>query len=335
MKKILLFLFVLLLSGCVKLKGPDVKEEFSRQFEKSSGYYLEGELVINNNDDVYHYDVEVYHKKDDYYHINLFNQDNQFRQILLKNPSGVYLYTPSLNKSFKFQSSWPNNHSQIYLLDAIVKDIQNDKDYTVEEKNESFILHTKVHYNNNSNLTKQKIVLDKNYMLKKVVVYDSSDQIIMEFTITNIKYSPKVDDDYFELDSIVGEEDSSDEDLGEEDVKETSVLEDVIYPLFIPSGTKLVEEEKVLKDNGERVIMTYDGEKSFLLVEETQDVFHELTIIPTSGEPFQLMDTIGVMTDNSLSWSSGGTDYYLVSDVMSQQELVEIAQSIVGIPSMK
>jgi hypothetical protein len=143
-----------------------------------------------------------------------------------------------------------------------------------------------------------------------------------------------VDDDYFELDSIVGEEDSSNEDLGE-DVKETSVLEDVIYPLFIPNGTKLVEEEKVLKDSGERVIMTYDGEKSFLLVEETQDVFNELTIIPSSGEPFQLMDTIGVMTDNSLSWSSGGTDYYLVSDVMSQQELVEIAQSIVGIPSMK
>mgnify|MGYP007070298310 FL=1 len=105
--------------------------------------------------------------------------------------------------------------------------------------------------------------------------------------------------------------------------------------MLLPSGTKLVDEEKVKKDLGERVIMTYDGEKSFLLVEETLDVFKEFTIIPSSGEPFQLMDTIGVMTDNSLSWSSGNMEYYLVSDEMSQQELVDIAQSIVGISSFK
>ena len=335
MKKILLLLLIpLLFSGCFKLKKNDVKNELIHQLEKSSGYYLEGELEINHNEDVYHYDVEVYHKKDDYYHINLFNQDNQFRQVLLKNPSGVYLYTPSLNKSFKFQSTWPYNHSQIYLLDALINDIKNDKNCTIEEKKESFILQTKVQYNNNSNLKRQKIVLDKNNLIKKVVVYDSNDQIVMEFNISKMKYSPKVDDDYFELDTLVEKDDSPLEDL-EKDVQETSVLEDVIYPLFIPSGTKLIDEEKVLKDSGERVIMTYDGEKSFLLVEETQDVFHDSTVIPSSGEPYQLMDTIGVMTDNSLSWSSGGTDYYLVSDVMSQQELVEIAQSIVGIPSMK
>ena len=47
------------------------------------------------------------------------------------------------------------------------------------------------------------------------------------------------------------------------------------------------------------------------------------------------MDTLGVMTDNSLSWTSGGIDFYLVSDVMSQDELIEVAQSITGIVSMK
>ena len=81
--------------------------------------------------------------------------------------------------------------------------------------------------------------------------------------------------------------------------------------------------------------MTYDGEKSFLLVEETLDVLNELTIIPSSGEPFQLLDTIGVMTDNSLSWTSGDMEYYLVSEVMDKDELIEIAQSVVGISSIK
>ena len=47
------------------------------------------------------------------------------------------------------------------------------------------------------------------------------------------------------------------------------------------------------------------------------------------------MDTLGIITSNSLAWSSGGVDFYLVSDVMSQDELIEVAQSISGIVSMK
>ena len=114
-----------------------------------------------------------------------------------------------------------------------------------------------------------------------------------------------------------------------------SSLDDIIYPLYLPAGTKLVEESRIDKDNGERVIMTYDGEKSFLLVEETLDVFDEFTVIPTIGEPYQLLDTLGVMTDNSLSWVSGNTEYYLVSDVMSVSELLEVAESIVAVPALK
>ena len=329
MKRLIVLLLIpLLLSGCGKMKISDVKKDLQNQYDKSKGYYINGELEITNNDEVYQYDVDVYHKKDHYYRVTLTNQANDFRQILLKNDDGVFLYTPSLNKSFKFQSDWPYNHSQIYLFDMIIKDVVDDKEASFKEVNDQFVLSTKVVYPNNDRINKQKIYFDKNYQLKNVIVYDSDDRVIMEFHVNKMKYSPKVDVDYFALDSIV-EKDT------EEEVKETGVLEDVIYPLFLPAGTKLIDEEKVSKDSGERVIMTYDGEKSFLLVEETQDVFQDFTVIPTSGEPFQLMDTIGVMTENSLSWSSGGTDYYLVSDVMNQQELIEIAQSIVGIPAMK
>ena len=41
------------------------------------------------------------------------------------------------------------------------------------------------------------------------------------------------------------------------------------------------------------------------------------------------------MTNNSLSWSSGGIDYYIASEVMTQDEMIEVAQSITGIVSMK
>ena len=255
----------------------------------------------------------------------LKNKSNDFEQIILKNGDGVFLVTPSLNKSFKFSSDWPYNNSQIYLYDTIVKDIDKDKNRSFEFKNDKYIFNTKVHYSNNSKFIKQKIIYDKNYNLKQVDVYDNDNNLCMKLTINEISFSNKFNSDYFDM--------NYNKELANSE--KTMKIDDIIYPLFLPSGTKLVEEKKIDKSEGQRVIMTYDGEKNFLLVEETLDVFNNMTIIPSSGEPFQLMDTIGVMNNNSLSWISGNMEYYLVSDVMGKDELVEIAQSIVGLSSIK
>ena len=72
-----------------------------------------------------------------------------------------------------------------------------------------------------------------------------------------------------------------------------------------------------------------------MLVEETASVEEEFSIIPTYGEPFMLVDTVGALTSNSITWASNGVEYYLVSDAMSQLELIEIASSISAIPTMK
>ena len=116
--------------------------------------------------------------------------------------------------------------------------------------------------------------------------------------------------------------------------EQSSAIDDIIYPLYIPTGTSLIDKEKVSKTDGERVILTFDGEKPFL-VEETSSVSDEFSIVPTLGEPYLLIDTIGALTNNSITWSSNGIDYYIVSDAMSQIELIEIASSISSIPTMK
>lgn len=237
--------------------------------------------------------------------------------------------TPALNKSFKFQSDWPNDNSQIYLLDALLNDIKNDEEYKYNKSDKGYEFITKVNYPNNSKFISQKIVFDDKYKLKKVEVYNNDEIKVMKFIVDKLNLSYKFSDDCFELESIVTTNNTI------EDTDETSSLDDIIYPLYLPAGTKLVEESRVEKENGERVIMTYDGDKSFLLVEETLDVFNEFTIIPTMGEPYQLLDTLGVMTDNSLSWISGNTEYYLVSDMMSVSELLEVAESIVAVPALK
>ena len=304
MKKILLFLSVLVLfvTGCGKYSEKDIIKELNKKIK--DGYMLSGELAITNNDDIYNYEVEVSFKKDNYYKVVLTNLSNNHTQIILKNNDGVYILTPALNKSFKFQSDWPYNNSQIYLLAALVNDIESDTEREFEETEDGYTFITSVNYPNNKNLVNQKITLDEKLNIKEVKIYDSNDTIKMEMDFDDIDYSPTFKKDYFELDSIMGT-------FEETDVLETSGLDDSIYPLFLPTNTKLVSSEKIEMDNGDRIIMTFDGDKPFLLVEETTNALEEFTIIPTYGEPYMFMDTIGVMTDNSLSWSSNGIDYYI------------------------
>ena len=326
MKKIIFIVLVslLLLTGCGKYNKNSIIDTIEKKIK--NGYKLSGSLNVINNDENYDYDVDVY-KKNDNYKVVITNKNNDHTQVILKNKDGVYVLTPALNKSFKFQSDWPYNNSQIYLLNALLNDLKNDKDLVFNKKDNKYMFKSKVKYINNTKLDYQKLVLDKDLDFEKVIVYDKDGIAAMTMLFDNIDYSYKFKSDEFDLDTII---DNSDEEL-----EETSSLEDIIYPLYIPSGTKLVNEDKIKKDNGERVIMNYDGDKSFLLVEETSDVFNEFTVIPTIGEPYQLMDTLGVATNNSLSWTSGGIDYYLVSDVLSQNEMIEVAQSISGIVSMK
>ena len=332
MKKILfsIMMVLLLVSGCGKNSETSVINDLEKKINKASAYKVTGVLEIVNNDEVYTYDVEVSYKKNNNYRVSLTNQANNHTQVILKNSDGVYVLTPALNKSFKFQSDWPYSNSQVYLLKSLINDIKDTKDRGFKDVKSGYSLSTKVNYPNNSKLVKQTIELDKNGDLKKVSVYDSNNIICMTMTFDSIDYSPTFKKDYFNLDSVM-----STYSISEEEVKETTMIDDTIYPLVIPNGTKLVSEEKIKKDVGDRIIMTFDGDKPFLLVEETAVVEDEFTVIPTYGEPFQLMDTLGVMTNNSLTWASNGIEYYIVSDVLNQNELVEVAQSISYLPTMK
>lgn len=332
MKKYLILGILLLVccfTGCGKYSESDIVKDLTKNIENAKAYQLEGELEIINNDDSYHYDVTVAYKQKDMYKVSLKNKANNHEQIILKNSDGVYVLTPSLNKSFKFQSDWPYNNSQIYLLQSILNDIKNDDSRTFKEEGKTYTFVTSVNYPNNRKLVKQKITMDKDLKFQTIEVLDDTDVPQMKMTFHSIDMNPSFDDNYFILDEIMKSASI------EEEVKETSSIEDVIYPLYIPSGTKLADQDVVEKTDGERVIMSFDGEKPFLLVEETVNKEDEFTIIPTYGEPYMLVDTVGALTDNSLTWTSNGIEYYLVSDVMNQLELIEIAQSINVIPTMK
>ena len=332
MKKYL-FLFILVLCmfivGCGKNNNKSIKDDLVKSINNLKGYQLTGKLEIINNDDVFNYEVEVNYKDKDYYRVSLKNVANNHEQIILRNDDGVYVVTPSLNKSFKFQSDWPYNNSQAYLLKNIVNDIERDEAKEEISNDNGYIITSKVNFPNNSKLVKQRVTIDKDLMIKKVEILNDDGISLMTFIVNNTNLKPIFDESFFQINSIINTSEKK------ENTTETSTIDDIIYPLYIPSGTVLTGEEKVSKTDGERVILTFGGEKPFTLVEETVKPLDEFTVIPTYGEPYLLIDTVGALSNNSINWVSNGIEYYIVSDVMNQSELIEVAKSVNTISVLK
>ena len=326
MKKIvvLLICFSMFLLGCSK--NGDVLNKLKENINNLSSYNIKAELEIINNEDTYTYDVDVSYKAPDLFRVSLKNLNNNHIQILLKNNDGVYVLTPALNKSFKFQSDWPYNNSQIYLLQTILKDIENDNGRSIINDGDGYIISSKVNYSNNDSLVKQNVYIDSNYNIYKVEVMNSNGDILMKISFKDINTKPNFNSDYFELNSSMNTSINIDEEVP------VSKNFGITYPMYIPSKTYLSAQNKVSTSDGERIILTFEGDSPFMLVQETSSVGDELTTIPMYGSPEIVGDTIGALSDNSISWSSNGVDYYVTSSSLSEKELLSVANSINVMP---
>ena len=328
MKKYLLLglaIITCLFTGCMRNEKKDVINELTKKIEKLEGYYLDGELEIINNDDSYLYDVEVAYYKDNNFKVSLKNKVNDHEQIILRNTEGVFVLTPSLNKSFKFQSEWPYNNSQSYLLQTLLKDIKNDENKVFEKTENGYKIQTTVDYSTNNDMKKQTILLDNDLNIKEVSIFNENDQIKMKMTFNNIDYKATFDDTYFTLNKNMGTQ-------MEENTNST--LDSIVYPMYLPENTQLSGQERVSTETGERIILTFSGDNPFMLVQETTSVSKDILTIPMYGEPYMVTGSVGALSESSLTWVNNGVEFYLVSEVLSQEELVNIASSV-SVASLK
>ena len=380
MKKIIVLAIGLMLfvTGCGSNSEEDLIAKFEKNVSNSKSYTLKGNMEILSNEETFTYSIEANYLQDDFYKVTLVNQTNNHEQIILKNNDGVYVVTRALNKSFKFQSEWPSNSSQSYILSSLVKDIKNDENRLLEEQDKNYVIKTSVNYPNNSSLTYQKIYFDKDMNLEKVEVYDSEDIINIKVVFSSVDLKSGLKEEDFLLEDLIDmnaetKEDSTNnenknnnqedntsnnnetnntteenttnetsnntttnenENIDEEceneecDTKSSNILDSIIYPLYIPSETYLSNSEEIDTDEGNRMILTFAGDKNFVLIEEVASVASDFEIIPVYGDPIMLSDTIAAKSANSMYWTSDNVSYYLTSNDLSTEEMVTIAESL-------
>lgn len=323
MKKILLlFISIILLTGCGKVNEEKIVDKFIDDVESSKSYELEANMEIYNNEVTFSYDLNVKYLDDNYFKVKMINKDNDHEQIILKDSESVYVINPTLNKSYKFVSEWPYNSSQSYILNSLVKDIKDSSNVEFFKEEDGYSIKVDVNYPNNNELVYEKLYFDKDKNLVSVYTYDEQDIACIKVVFKKIDYKAGLDEKEFNVDEIIESLD------GNENVENTGKLDDILYPLFIPANTYLKGKELINGDNGDRAILTFNGDKNFVLIEEPSKTYDSFEMIPIYGEPTMLNNTIGALSSNSLTWSSDNVDYYLVSNDLSTEELLTIADSI-------
>ena len=320
MKKIIGLLLVLFtITGCKTVNDENVLKEFSKILNETKSYTMEGSMTLLSNNEEYNYDVYVEFLKGDYYKVSLLNKNNATEQIILKNSDGVYVVTPSINKSFKFQSEWPNNSSQAYILETLLSDIQNDDERKFEVTDNGYIFDVEVNYPNNKLLINQKITFNDKNLPTKVEVFNEEGISQITFNVKNINLKANLKEDNFSLENSVNKDCCKTE--------ESASLESVLYPTYLPLNTTFHSQETINTEDTERVILTFTGEKSFIMVEEAKKTPEEMEVVSVYGDLTFVDDTIGAITDSSVMWTKGNVEYYISSQNLTSEELVSVASS--------
>ncbi|GGA92690.1 LolA family protein [Ornithinibacillus halotolerans] len=329
---LILFVFgiVLFLAACGEKSQQDVVDKLGENVADLSGYKANVDMKMNTGQEEQLFKIDVWHKQEDFYRVALTsNKDDKGGQIILKNKDGVFVLTPELKKSFKFQSEWPDNSSQPYLYQSLVEDVINDEEaeFTADENN--YIFKAKTNYQSNNNYPYQEIHFNKeNYAPVLVKILDTDGNAVVEVKFNSFEFNPTFKEKDFEIEqnmaSAMPDEVPTSADGA---VEELSVM----VPLYT-AGAELSDRLEVDLEDGKRIISTFTGEKNFTLVQERKNVVETFSSpVEVNGEIVNLgFGAVGALTENAIEWDYNGTNFYLASDQLTRQELIEVAQSVQG-----
>ncbi len=335
---ILLMLVVLVLAACGAESGEKVSKKIQEKWNKGEGYELTATMKMNTGGQERIYDVDVWHTKPDFYRVSVTDQSEKVTQVIVRNEEGVFVVTPALRKSYKFQSNWPNENSQAYLIGALAKDVSSDKKASMTEQDGTYTFETATRNAEKTGLPIQKIVIDKETMLPKSVSImneAAEEKIFIEFKKIDIGTAHKKDEYAVEKFSKNEEnkEGTTDNDKEAADNDKEAVEDDkeafsTYYPTVEFANVKLANEQVVEENGKERVILTFEGEKNYTILQ--QPVVHSEQILPVfaPGDLADLGFTIGAITDTSISWEKDGMSFFLASTQLTQEEMIEVAASV-------
>lgn len=325
--KLRLLVFVvccLFLAACGKATKDEVIEDVNKKWNETKGYELSASMEVRTGADPRMYDVKVWHTKPDFYRVAVNPKGETEQQLIVRNEEGVFVVTPALRKTHKFQSEWPKQNSQGYIIGTLAEDLLADSKSVMTEDDSSYTFELATRNVDRTALPVQQITIDKKTMLPtKVSVLDEALQEQVVITFDEVKLGIQRTAKDYDVEKFSEKEEKK---AASADIMDTEFR--VYYPTIDWAHTKLTDEYEVEEDGNSRVILTFEGEKPFTLMQQPIN-FDDVAIpVFSLGDPADLGYTIGAITDHSIQWDKDGMTFFIASTKLSKDELLEVAASV-------
>jgi outer membrane lipoprotein-sorting protein len=354
----LVMCFSLVLAGCGvgKKDAAGVVKDLDGVMNKLQSYHGTGTMVLHTGQDPQEYAVEVCYEAPHFYRISLTNEKKDITQIVLRNDDGVFVLTPHLNKSFRFQSDWPENQGQVYLYQSLAQSIlmDNERQMTADEK--AYVFDVVANYQNGS-LARQKVWLDKKtYAPQHVEVADANGNVMVMMKFNEFQFGAKFDKDQFDMQrnmtsmsiqslptmansgsdkhshgaTATGNNNANNgAAAAKTDVAKQQEF-GIIEPKYLPSGVKLQDKTMIKLGEDQGVMLRYSGKFNYTLVESRPTT---QTVTSLQGNVIDLGFTLGVVTGDSkktLTWTYDGVEFRLSTGDLPETEMIKVAQAVQG-----
>ncbi len=333
-----------LAAGCGKKDVGDVVQDLQGVMSKLESYEASGTMTLRAGEEAQVYQVEVWYQQPDYYRVSLSNKENDITQIVLKNDEGVFVLTPHLKKSFRFQSDWPDHRSQIYLYQSLINNIFEDENrqFVTDDENQAYVFDVDADYQNKL-LARQRIWLDqKSYAPKQVELSDDSANVLVVMEFSHFNFDKKFDAADFEMNRnltsldlqniLPAAADYADEGSGTPQTVQNQSF-GIIEPSYVPEGVYKHDIQEIALGDEKGILIRYAGTYQYSILETRPE---EYTVL---GSKAKLVDLgldkgyYGVLTGSAvktLRWAYDGVEFRLNSEDLPEEEMIKIAKSVQG-----
>ena len=338
-KRILVILLIvgLLAFGAVKMffnKTNNVEGNVLSNLEQLDGYYMEASMEFYKGEDSRKYSVKVAYKNDDVdmFRVAMFDKTSEQEQIIVKNQDGVYVLTPALNQAYKFKGDWPLNGHKPYLYHSMVETIQGKCD--ISKLDEGYLIVSTPDFKNMPSWSRQEMKMTKEYKPEWVHIYDNNNDVALKISFSKVEFNPTFAENYFAVDANMNEARNN---LSE---SSSSTLFDLpLYPVNADIDSSLKEVSTITINNSTQVILTYEGNQSFTVLESKVSGSEEMVVNEIDGEIVDIYGTFGYCVSNSninkIYFVLNGVSYQIWSDSVDVATLIEVASGMEQIEEEK
>jgi outer membrane lipoprotein-sorting protein len=201
----LALLVTFVLAGCGSKNADSIVKDLDKVVSKMESYQGSGTMILHTGQQPLEYKVEVWYQKPQLYRISLTNAKRDITQIVLRNEEGVFVLTPQLHKSYRFQSDWPENQGQVYLYQTLIQSILMDNSRLLTKDKDNYVFDVMAGNYQNGSFARQKIWLKQdNYAPSRVEVSDTNATVMVEVNFDGFEFGKKFDKSAFDMDKNMG-----------------------------------------------------------------------------------------------------------------------------------